>query len=235
MKTLLLASLIAPLTGCIITSDGYTEEVGFIDTEWSFQSADGTALDCPVGFPTVEVTAVSTYDGFAFIDLYNCNRKQASAPYPLGEYEVTIAITNNSGSAEYAHSLSRIVDIVAADAKVGEDFIDDGGRILFDWRLVDAETNADLECRTAGNPEAIKVTAASPEGVVTTELACADGFGVSAPLVAGAYNATFSAINKAGQPLGEPQTKAVALRDRNDYDDVGTITLPIAPPAPPPQ
>lgn len=242
MKTLLASSLIAliaPLTGCIITTDGATEEVGFINTEWSFHSADGTALDCPAGFPTVEVTAIPFDRSLpTFIDLYSCNRLQASAAYPLGEYEVTIAITNNSGSQEYAHSLSRVVDIFSADASVGEDFIHDGGRILFDWVLVDGKTNADLECRTAGNPKAIKVDAASSDAAISTELACEDGFGVSNPLLAGAYQATFSVINQAGQPLGEPQTKAVALRDRNDYDDVGTITLPIGnfeEPPPPPQ
>ena len=237
MKTLLL--LIAPLTGCIMTTEGQGEEVGFINTEWSFHSVEGAALDCPAGFPTVEVTAIPFDRSLpAFIDLYSCNRQQASAPYPIGEYEVTIAITNNSGSEAYAHSLSRVVDLFSADASVGEDFIHDGGRILFDWVLVDAETNADLECRTAGNPKAIKVEAASSDAAFSTELTCGDGFGVSNPLLAGAYQATFSVINQAGQPLGEPQTKAVALRDRNDYDDVGTITLPIgafAPPPSPPQ
>jgi hypothetical protein len=34
--------------------------------------------------------------------------------------------------------------------------------------------------------------------------------------------------------LGEAQTKNVALDDRNDYDDLGTITLPIGGLAPPP-
>lgn len=236
MKTLLLTSLLAPLaTGCIITTDGQTEEVGYINTEWSFHAADGTELGCPDGFPTVEVTAVSRFDGLQFIDLYDCERRAASAPYPVDEYDVTIALTTDSGRDEYAHSLTRTVDIFVNDASVGEDFIHDGGRILFDWVLVDADTNADLACNTAGNPRAIKVEAATADAAFTTELACGDGFGVSNPLLAGTYTATFSAINQAGQPLGAPQTKNVALQDRNDYDDLGTITLPIGGLPPPPQ
>lgn len=235
MKKLLLALLLAPATGCIIESDGYSEEVGYINTEWSFHAVDGTVLDCPAGFPTVEVTATPYDGGPTIIDLYNCNRKSASAPYPVGEYDVTIAITNNSGSQEYAHSLTHYVDIFTVDASLGEDFLHDGGRILFDWLLVDSETNADLDCRAAGNPNAIKVDAVNSGASVSTELACGDGFGVSNPLLAGSYTATFAAVDDKGVPLGEPVTKNVGLQDRNDYDDLGTITLPIGNFVPPPQ
>lgn len=235
MKRLILASLLASFaTGCIITTtEGQGEEVGFINTSWSFHKADGTELTCPEGFNTAEVTAVSREFGDAFIDLYNCNSLSGTAAYPLGAWDVTIAITNNSGSSEYAHSLTQTLDIVLEDQDFGEDFIDDGGRVLFDWVLVDAETNDALECRTAGNPQSIQVDAASPNTMLSTSLACGDGFGVSNPLPAGTYTATFSALNAAGQPMGDPQTKNVALGDRNDYDDVGTITLPIGALTPP--
>ncbi len=235
MKRLILASLLASFaTGCIITTDGQSEEVGFINTSWNFHKADGTELGCPAGFNTAEVTAVSREFGDAFVDLYSCNARSGSAPYPIGAYEVTIAITNNSGSEEYAHSLTQTLDIVVNDENFSEDFIADGGRVLFDWVLVDAANNDSLDCRTAGNPQSIHVDATSPNAMVSTSLACDDGFGVSNPLPAGTYTATFSALDAAGQPLGEPQTKNVALDDRNDYDDVGTISLPIGEFTPPP-
>ena len=240
MKRLILASLLAgSATGCILTTDGYSEEVGFIDTSWSFHTADGTPLSCPAGFTTAEVTAVSRTYGDAFIDLYDCDALGGSAAYPVDEYDVTIAITNTSGSSEYAHGLTQTLDIFRTDATIGEDFIHDGGRIIFDWVLVDADTNRPLECVTAGNPKEIKVDVASGETAISTSLACGDGFGISNPLPAGAYTATIAAVNQAGQPLGEPVSEPVAVRDRNDYDDLGTITLPIGnfvpdpePPAP---
>lgn len=232
MKTLVTAALLAPLaTGCIITTDDYSEDVGYITTEWSFRTTNGTSLDCPAGFPIVEVTAFPLDGSIPIIDLYNCERGRATAPYPIGEYDITIAVTNNSGSREYAHSLTRYVDIYFEDASVGEEFVDDGGRILFDWKLVDAESNESLTCDTVAT---IKVDATAGEATTSTELPCRDGFGVSEPLLAGAYTATFSALDANGRLLGEAQTKNVALDDRNDYDDLGTITLPIGGLAPPP-
>jgi len=236
MKHLAIASMLASLaTGCVIADDGYYDyEEGAIGTTWSFHMADGTQLGCPAGFDTAEITAVPRDGSEAFIDLYDCGSLSGRAFYPVNDYEVTIAVTNRSGSQEYAHSLTQTVDIFVTDANLGEDFIHDGGRLLFDWVLVDAQSNDALECRGAGNPSSINVAAVNGDTTISTSLACGDGFGVSAPLPAGAYTATFSALNAAGQPLGEPQTAPVAVRDRNDYDDLGTIMLPIGMVAPSP-
>jgi hypothetical protein len=225
MKKLILPTLLATFaSGCILTASGYEGEVGYINASWSFRDVAGATLPCPTGFNTAEVTAVSREFGDVFIDLYNCDARGGSAPYPIGSYDVTIAITT-AGGTEYGHSLTQPVDIVRTDANVGEDFVDDGGRVLFDWVLQDATTNDPVTC--ADQPAVDTVSIVFDDTVATTKFDCTETFGVSEPVVAGAHAVSIAVLGRDGEVLGEPQTQTIELGDRNDYVDLGSVTLPV--------
>ena len=149
MRRLVFVMMVACLatfaTGCIISSDD-DGEVGRISADWSFHDSGGAALGCPGGFDTASVTADPTDGGTPVVDLYDCVDLSGTQDYPINEYDVTIDITSRSGGTVYnVGALTQRVDIVPADATVQEDFIDDGGRFILDWVLVDA-TNAQMTC-----------------------------------------------------------------------------------------
>jgi len=244
MRRLVLATMVACIaslaTGCIISSDDDDtppDDVGSIRADWTFHTAAGGALGCPAGFATTRVTA-KTVDGGdcdpliagsnTCVDLYDCVDGTGTGDLLATDYDVTIEITDG-GNGVYGSSLTLPVDITVNDGAVDEDFIDDGGRLTAAWALVDATTNAALTCATAGNPDAISfdVTLTGPNTLTTDLFECADESGISDPLIAGSYVVSVSAVNTQGQALGAPQNKNVTLGDQNDYQDLGTITLPI--------
>ena len=236
----MVACIASLATGCIISSDDDDtpgDEVGSIRADWTFHTAAGGALGCPAGFDTAQVTAVAV-DGrdcdpevlgsATCIDLYDCVDGTGTGDLLATDYNVTIDITDG-GNGVYGSSLTQAVDITVNDGVVDEDFIDDGGRLVAAWALVDAATNAPLTCATAGNPDAISfdVTLTGPNTLTTDLFECDDESGISDPLVAGQYVVSVSALNAQGAALGAPQNKNVTLGDQNDYQDLGTITLPI--------
>ncbi|MEO8704026.1 MAG: hypothetical protein ABI867_28505 [Kofleriaceae bacterium] len=189
----------------------------------------GTRLDCPTGFDTAEVTVQSATGGGTVVDLYDCIDFEGTSDYELDDYDVTIAITSPGGVNEYAASLTQTVDIIDNDGTASEDFIDDGGRFVFDWKLVDAGTNAALTCATAGNPDSIEIssTLSGPNTLKTDKFDCEDGSGITAPLVEGDYTISVAALNSAGGSLGEPSSEDTQILAPNGYTDLALVTLPI--------
>jgi hypothetical protein len=230
MPRVVLAVLAILASGCILSADSDSEEVGFINAAWRFRDAAGAPAGCPGAFPFAQVTAAPIDGGLPIPQFYSCEALSGSFGYPLGAYDVTIEITSNSGSdlddSVYATSLVKRVDIVVTDVVVAEDFITDGGRVVLGWMLTDAGTSAALECVPAGAFE-ISLELTAGEAVTTTKLPCTAGGGVSNPVAAGSYTAEISVLDAAGTPLGMPQTQTIEVGPQNDYQDVGVVVLPV--------
>jgi hypothetical protein len=232
MKHLGLLLAAGSLTGCII-QDGYGyEEIGFIDSSWAYRDVAGASLRCPAPFTTTAVTARSLSGFRPIIDLYDCDQRFAPAEYPLDIYDMDLVVSDHTGRNVYARSPMFRVDIIAFDAEIGEIFIHDGGRMVFDWAFVDAQTNTPLTCASAGI-DRIQVTAASPDAAranVSQTFLCndrRDELDVSDPVLAGDYTVTVTAFDRDGSPLGDPQNHTLTVADRNHYAEAGVITLPI--------
>jgi hypothetical protein len=241
MKHLGLLLAAGSLTGCIIQDGYYYEEFGFIDSSWEFRNVAGDSLSCPAPYTTTAVTARSLSGFRPIIDLYDCNARFAPAEYPLDVYDMDIVVSNDTGRDLYAKSPMFRVDIIAFDAEIGESFIDDGGRMVFDWALVDSTTNQPLTCQQAGITS-IQVAANSPDNpraVLAQTFPCDDRretLEVSDPVLAGDYQVTVTALDSTGAALGDAQNQTLTVDARNHYAEAGVITLPIntAPPTPPP-
>lgn len=223
MPRIALVLLATLATGCILQADSESEELGFINAVWRFRNADGSPASCPDEQAVAEVTARPVEGGEAIIKIYQCDALGGSFGYPLGAYDVTIAITDVGGGTQLATSLVQRVDIVLTDATVAEEFIADGGRVMLQWMLVDAVTTEPLDCAAA---EASEI-AVSIAGEVLTEFACADGGGISSPVAAGTYEVAIAAVNLAGAQVGAPQLQTVEIAPLNDYQDLGVVVLPI--------
>jgi hypothetical protein len=230
----LVALAASQAAGCIISSGDDGDDVGdfgFITANWSFQEVGGATLGCPSGFQTAEVTAtpVDGTPGPVVIDLYDCAAFSGRGDYDLGAYDVFITITDDASVTEYAKSLTQTVDITINDATVTERIIDDGGYFAFDWSLVDAVTSAPLNCAEAGNPDAIEIasTLTGPNTLTTDLFECSDLSGLTAPLLAGSYVVSVSALNSAGGALGQPQNANSTISAPNRVTDLGVFELPI--------
>lgn len=242
MRKLVLGCFVAIVAsqaaGCIITSDDDDppiEEIGLITAEWNFKelATNTIVTQCPPGFDTASVHSkrldVTQAD---IIDLYDCAALEGTPPqgYPAGVYEVFVQIENDSGTNVYGQSLPVEVDITTVDKTFQTTLLDDGGYFAIAWDLVDAVSNAPLSCAAAGNPDAIEIisTVTGGSAAVSDKFNCEDGGGVTAGLLAGSYTTSVSAINAAGQALGEPQNAAnQVIGDRNAVTNLGTVTLPI--------
>jgi hypothetical protein len=226
------------LTGCII-QDGYGyEEVGYIDSSWAFHNVAGDSLGCPAPFTHTAVTARSLSGFRPIVDLYDCNARFAPAEYPLDVYDMDIVVSNLDSRNVYATSPLFRVDIIGFDAG-SADFIHDGGRIVFDWALVDATTNMPMTCASAG-VDKIQITATTTEpgrANPTQTFDCNDtqiNLTETNPVLAGDYTFTVVAIDVAGAPLGDAQNTTLTVVAPNGYAEGGVITLPINPPTPVP-
>jgi hypothetical protein len=234
MRRLVLATMVACIatlaTGCIISSDDDDDDVVDVATiraDWDFHDVSGAALGCPPGFGTAEVHGNPTGAGQAFIDLYDCVDLTGTNEYDAVEYDVTIQITDGAGGL-YASSLTQTVDIAVDNAIVSEDFIDDGGRIIFDWVLVDAG-NAPLTCAAIGGDKvSITSTLVGTANAVEDTFPCEDdGTGITDPILAGTYTLALDVLDASGGALGSSSTTKtnVVIEDQNGYTDIGTVMI----------
>jgi hypothetical protein len=232
MPRVAFAVLATLASGCILEASSASDEQGFINAAWRFRTAEGVVTGCPEGFPLAFVTAklIDAVDE-PVPEIYNCEALSGSAGYDLGIYDVTIRITDNNGAGGvegegYATSLPKRVDIVITDVTVGEDFVTDGGRVVLAWTLTDAATSAAQDCAASGASEiALEMTGAA--GVKTSKFACTDGAGISDPVAAGSYEASITALDAAGVPVGPAQTQTIEIGQPNVYQDVGVVVLPV--------
>jgi len=233
MRRLVFVCLVALVAtqagGCIITSNGDDDggDLGFITADWDFHTVSGTRLSCPPGFATVRVEARGPEN---VDDLYDCaDFTSGAADYLIGDYDITIVVTNDAETTVYADSRTFAVDITNADGSVAEDFIDDGGRFVLDWDLRDAVTNAPLDCVGAGNPAAIEVrsTISGTSSLDSDLFDCEDGFGITDPLIDENYVVSISANNSAGQALGPSTNINTTITAPNGYTDLGVVVIEI--------
>jgi hypothetical protein len=220
------ATLLAFAAAC--GGSGGSEDA-LITAEWSFSSVEGDNLGCPSGFDTTEVTAVSATGGpDVFVDLYDCEEPDGTSDYPPDDYDVTLAVINRGSGALYAESLEQTADIIEVDAVVGENFIDDGGRLIVDWDLREADDDTLLSCLDA-DADGIVVTATLAGGGEVEDFTfdCDGPAGLSKPLFEGNYSIQIEAVDVDDVPVGVPFVQDTQIEAPNGYTDLGIIDLEI--------
>jgi hypothetical protein len=211
--------------GCFISSgDDDVDDLAFIVSNWDFITANGQRLSCPPGFPTVRVEARGRE---SIDDLYDCvDLTSGNADYLPGVYDVTMRVTNDAGNSVYASSLTYNVNVTNVDATIKEDFVDDGGRVLVGVDLFDAATGVPETCASAiVDGIAVDFTVAGTGILISDLFDCqdaADGaVAITAPLLAGDYVASISAIDPAGNSLSpRPTNENVRVTAPNGYFDL---------------
>lgn len=214
-------------------------ETAFITANWEFHGISDTnpaappaILPCPTGFDTAEVRLTSLTGGTDYIDAYSCGAMTGTEAYDADLYEIELIITNDAGQV-YAVSPSEGLTAVEIDTRdtdktVNFGIADNGGYFGFAWNLVDAGTNAPLSCSQV-NPDSIEIlgTLASSTFAKGDKFNCGDGAGVTAAFPEGAYTMSVAALNAADEALGAPVNKTTSIGDRNDFVNLGTVSLPI--------
>jgi hypothetical protein len=246
MKNLVLGSLIAltatQAAGCIIESNGGTEDA-FITANWTFQNiSNGTTTGCPAGFNTVALYNQATDGGYCdpfdpgagstCIDLFDCvNGTGLSSELRPTEYLSWIEVTSGGGGSVYAKSASAYVDVTVADKSFSAQILNDGGYFQFAWNLYGAQSNADLTCAQAGlnasatagiKLQAILTTATTGDSDIFD---CEDGSGITAGYVAGSYDVLIDAVDP--DPVGSAPAISAVLGPQNDFENLGTVEIPI--------
>ncbi|MEJ7598967.1 MAG: hypothetical protein WKG01_13750 [Kofleriaceae bacterium] len=216
-----------------------TVETGLITVNWEFHEIDDvdpnaapTILPCPTGFDIAEIHLTSLTGGTDYVDAYSCNAMTGTEAYDADAYDVELLITNGSGSV-YAVSPSEglpavEIDITNADKTLSLSIADNGGYFGYAWNLVDAGTNAPLTCAQAGagSVEVVASLVTGPRFGLGDRYPCTDGSAVTPAFPAGNYTVSAAALN-GETTLGEVQNKTTAMGDRNDFVNLGTVTLPI--------
>lgn len=243
MRRLVFVTMVACVatlaTGCIISSDDDDlppDDFGQITADWSFHNAaadnsggtEGPELGCPAGFDTTAVTATPVGGGQPIVDLYDCVALTGTSDYPLDSYDVHMDITTHGGGTAYnAGSLENLdVDITSADQSVSEDFVDNGGRFVLDWVLVDAG-NQTTSCAAAGAVKIGITGTLAGVGPYADDLPCGDASGISVAALAGTYTLTIQALDGSGAALGAGTTLTnKTLLAPNGYLDLGSVSVP---------
>lgn len=214
-------------------------ETALITANWEFHEISDTnpnapplVLSCPAGFDTAEVRLTSLTGGTDYIDAYSCGAMTGTQAYDADLYEIELIITNGAGQV-YAVSPSEGLSAVEIDTRdtdktVNFGIADNGGYFGFAWNLVDAATNAPLSCGQV-NPDSIEIlgTLASSTFAKGDKFDCGSGAGVTAAFPQGSYTMSVAALNANDEALGAPQNKTTAIGDRNDFVNLGTVSLPI--------
>ena len=218
-----------------------TVETAFVTANWEFQGISDTdpaappsILPCPNGFDNAMVRLTSLTGGTDYEDSYPCAAGTGTEAYDADLYEIELIITNNSGQV-YAVSPSEGLPAVELDTRdvdktVNFGIADNGGYFGYAWNLVDTNTNAPLSCgdAAADSVEVIGTLVTNGNFALGDRYPCEDGAVVTPAYPAGEYTVSASALDVDDQPLGDVKNKAnVVLGDRNDFVNLGTVTLTI--------
>lgn len=216
-------------------------ETALITANWEFHGISDTnpaappaILPCPTGFDTAEVRLTSLTGGTDYIDAYSCGAMTGTEAYEADLYEIELIITNDAGQV-YAVSPSEGLTAVEIDTRdvdktVNFGIADNGGYFGYAWNLVDAATNAPLSCSAAGTDsvEVVGTLVTNSNFALGDRYPCEDGAVVTPAYPAGEYTVSAAALDVNDQPLGNVQNKSnVVMGERNDFVNLGTVTLPI--------
>lgn len=230
-----LALLASQAAGCVIYDDTepYYEDAT-ITGEWSFLNiATDTVTGCPAGFGTVRmisqpVDGRNAPVGEPYIDLFDCSDGGHTSAYlPPDVYLVWLEVVSDNTSSLYAQSTSQIVDVIERDALFSAQILNDGGYFLLDWELRGEASNQPLSCAGVDSVEILSTLSGETEAV-GDKFDCADGSGLTAGLLNGAYTVSVAALGADDRALGiAPAQTSKAIKNRNQVTDLGLITIPI--------
>lgn len=240
MKNLVLGSLIAiAASGCVYESDNSCLlESGNVTANWTIRNeATGTAVSCPVGYPTAALyTQPANADGTLVvgsqptIDLFDCDCGTGTTSLAPGLYLAWIEIANDNNTAKFAESASAFIDLSTGPKSFNAQIIEDGGYFTLKWNLV-AQSNpqTQLSCAGAGADGVSLIGTEINNATNSNEdiFQCEDREGITAGYVQGNYTVAATALNTADQSIGVTQTKTATIGDRNSFTDLGLVTIPI--------
>jgi hypothetical protein len=215
-------------------------ETALVTANWEFHGISDTnpaappaILPCPAGFDSAVVRLTSLTGGTDYEDTYSCSAGTGTEAYDADLYEIDLIITNDAGQT-YAISPSEGLTAVEIDTRdvdktVNFGIADNGGYFGYAWNLVDAATNAPLTCGQAGadSVEVVGTLVTNGNFALGDRYPCEDGAVVTPAFPEGEYTVSAAALDAGDLALGEVQNKTTIMGDRNDFVNLGTVTLPI--------
>jgi len=217
-----------------------------LTAHWEIKNvATQSVTNCPAGFNTgniitQEVDDTGNYVGRPQNDLFLCDDHIDSILLPPAKYLVSVAIENRDADANlldtFTVSLADEIDLTHNDATYTTQLLADGGRLTFGWDLVDsAQKPLTCDALGTGTLGSIVTDVADATHVVDSVLDCADTYvpvvGAKAltgdiELTKGDYTVQIQAT-KDNAPFSNAVMKTVTMKDRDDLQDLGNVTLVI--------
>jgi hypothetical protein len=236
MKKLVLGALIAAASATGCSSSTPTDAV--ITARWSFTHfADGTARNCPSGFPTATVVSQpwdpvsNALFGAPILDKFNCSDMRGTTDPLDGIFLVWVQIESDDRQRVYAKSEQTYIDTADGDATIDLALLDDAGFFFLTWDLVDATSQAPLTCKQAGitSTGAIETiaTIAGSTFMLTDQFRCEHGFGTTDPLLAGTYTVSVEAVQDNLSLGNAPELTNKRITAPNGLTDLGHVVIPI--------
>lgn len=232
MKQLVVPAILAAssvlATGCFFVDDDDDDfsGVGFFGVSWELDPG------CPAGATTAQalsqrVDASGNAIGSPIEDLFDCeDGRDTTDPLPLGLYEVTLNITDESTDELFAQSVIVEAELDLDEEVVSVDFdiLTDQAFFFLTW-TIDGDEATTAACDAAG-ADAVRVlaTLASSGDATTDSRSCDDGGGETSALPLGDYVLEIDLVDAAGGgvviadgPAPFEETLAVG----NESNDIG--------------
>jgi cysteine-rich repeat protein len=202
---------------------------------WSFEDvATGQTTGCPTGFDTVRIVTQQVDEDFAeigepAIDLFSCADGIGSSSFLPARYVTFLEVTNNAGTQVYAQSVSYFVDLAMPQGTLPVTIVNDGGYFGIQWELRGASSNSLLTCAQAAASSLSLVATVTSSTMASEEQFDCNWMGtLTAPLLAGSYTVSVSALNAAQQAVGTaPPLVERVIAAPNKITDLGLVTVPI--------
>jgi hypothetical protein len=238
-----LAALLA--TGCVEHATdhrpGTIDDAVSISARWIVQDLAGPITACPAGFNTavlvtqpVDASGVPT--GEPVSDRFACDVGAGESRALVdGAYLARVEIRSRDLSQRYAASLPQVIGVIKLRQVLTVTILNDAGFAEIGWQLVDAG-GAALDCAALASPSEIAVHGVDTADATRTfddHLSCPRGRAVTHAVPAATYAITVSAI-AGGAVVASAAPVTAAIGAHNAVTDLGTLTIAIPPPAPPP-
>jgi len=234
MKKLVFVALVAfgamHAGGCIITSgddDGPIEGEGFFDVTWSLDPG------CPAGGTTAqvlsqEVDASGNPIGSATEDLFNCSDGGGTtAALFLGDYDVTVNITDDSTNTLFAQSNVAEAALITDLATVGVSFAfpTEEGFFGLTWTL-DGVDPTPADCADAGSGGvAVLATLVGTAEATDDIFDCDAGEGVTSEVPIGDHQIEVALIDENEAAIDPVPSFTASIEFGNEIADLGDFDL----------
>jgi hypothetical protein len=213
-------------TGCIFVSDDDDDGgggAGFFDVGWTLDPG------CPAGATTAQVVSQRVNSagdpiGSAIEDLFDCEDGSGiTAPLPLGDYDVSVNITDESTNDLFAQSdiAEVLLDLGGETVQVDFDILTDDAFFSLGW-LINGEVPDATNCADALADGVSVIATLSGTTTATDDVfECEAGEDVTDPIPLGDYTISVSLINAAEEAIDVIDAFEESLEVGNEIVDLG--------------